>query len=37
MNADGSGLKRLLRGDFIHRGTGGHLKPLWQPPPKDSK
>ena len=31
MNADGTGLERLLRGNFINRGPGGLLKPLWQP------
>ena len=31
MNADGTGLERLLRGNFINRGAGGLLKPLWQP------
>jgi hypothetical protein len=31
MNADGSGRERLLRGNFLGRGSGGAQRPLWQP------
>lgn len=31
MNADGSRLERLLRGNFLGRGSGGAQRPLWQP------
>ena len=31
MNADGSGLERILRGNFLGRGVGGLLRPFWQP------
>lgn len=34
MNADGSGLERFRRGNFINRGPGGLIKPLWRPSPK---
>ena len=30
MNADGSGLERVRRGDFLGRGVGGLLRPFWQ-------
>jgi hypothetical protein len=31
MNADGSGLERVLRGNFLNRGFGGPQRPLWKP------
>lgn len=31
MNADGRGLERVLRGNFLGRGIGGPLRPFWQP------
>lgn len=34
MNADGRGLVRLLRGNFINRGPGGIIRPLWPPSSK---
>lgn len=33
-NADGSGLKQLLRGNVARPGIGVVLRPLWRPEPK---
>ena len=37
MNADGRGLERILRGDFLGRGVGGLLRPFWQPAKKGAQ
>jgi hypothetical protein len=37
MNANGSGLERILRGNFLGRGVGGLLRPFWQPTAKGQR